>query len=159
MQRTVVKQFPNVSVIDLSLVLQTVDGILHKIAFVIRFMALFTVGTGLIVLVGSILAGRYQRLQESVLLRTLGASTRQIRGILFVEYLSLGVLAALTGAVLSILATWALAVFVFKIPFSITVAPLLTAVVIVSAATVLTGFLTTRGICTYPPLEVLRREV
>jgi putative ABC transport system permease protein len=36
MQRAVVKAFPNVSVIDLTLVLQTVDAILGKISFVIR---------------------------------------------------------------------------------------------------------------------------
>jgi len=78
LQREVVKAFPNVSAIDLTLVLQTVQSILKKISFVIRFLAMFTVLTGLLVLVTALLGGRYQRVQESVLLRTLGASRGQI---------------------------------------------------------------------------------
>jgi putative ABC transport system permease protein len=57
------------------------------------------------------------------------------------------------------MASWALAVFVFKIRFALNLAPLAVALAIVSSLTVLTGLLTSRGICTYPPLEVLRREV
>ena len=75
---------------------------------------MFTVVTGLLVLAGALLTGRYQRIQESVLLRTLGASRQQIFRILLVEYLVLGLLAALTGTILAIGASWALAYFVFK---------------------------------------------
>jgi putative ABC transport system permease protein len=159
LQRALVKRFPNVSTIDLTLVLQTVDSLLSKISFVIRFMALFTVGTGLIVLVASILAGRYQRLQESVLLRTLGASRRQILCILVIEYFTLGSLASLTGILLSVAASWGLAVFVFKIHYSFSITPLVVAMLVLSGLTVFTGLLTSRGICDHPPLEVLRSEV
>ena len=159
MQSAVVKEFPNVSTIDLTLIVQTVDSILRKVSFVIRFMALFTLGTGLIVLLASILAGRFQRLQESVLLRTLGASRKQILRIQMVEYFSLGALAAVTGIILAVAASWALTVFVFKVPFSFSVVPLVAALATVCGLTVLTGLLTSRGICDYPPLEVLRNEV
>ena len=159
MQRELVKQFPNVSTIDLTAVLQTVDSILQKISFVIRFMALFTAGTGLVVLLASVLTGRYQRLQESVLLRTLGASRQQIGRILFVEYACLGSMAAATGIVLSIGASWALSHYVFKMGFSVPPLPLIVAWLIVSAVTALTGLATNRGICNHPPLEALRREV
>jgi putative ABC transport system permease protein len=159
LQRSLVKHFPNVSTIDLSLVLQTLDGILRKITFVVRFMALFTVGTGLLVLAASILTGRYQRVQESVLLRTLGASRRQIWRILLVEYISLGVLAAVTGIILATMASWALARFVFHIGYGLPVMPLFLATLIVSALTVMTGLIASRGVCNHPPLEVLRNEL
>ena len=113
LQCEVVKAFPNVSAIDLTLVLQTVDAILGKISFVIRFLAMFTVLTGFLVLVTALLTGRYQRVQESILLRTLGAARGQILKILLVEYLRLGLLAALTGILLAVPAAWALAEFVF----------------------------------------------
>lgn len=158
MQQEMVKRFPNVSVIDLSLVLKTLDGILSKISFVIRFMALFTVGTGLIVLVASILTGRFQRLQESVLLRTLGATRRQILQMLLVEYFCLGTLAAATGVILAVAASWGLAQFVFKSAFTFSLYPLAIAWATVSLLTILTGLVTSRGICTHPPLEVLRGE-
>ena len=76
LQRKVVETFPNVSVIDLTFVLQTVDAILSKVSFVMQFMALFTVLTGVLVLAGALVSGHFQRVRESVLLRTLGASRR-----------------------------------------------------------------------------------
>jgi putative ABC transport system permease protein len=159
LQREVVTAFPNVSAIDLTLILQTLDSILGKISFVVRFMAMFTVLTGLLVLVGALLTGRYQRIQESILLRTLGASRGQILRILFVEYFALGVLAALTGILLAIAAAWALCVFVFKVSFAPQLIPLLLALFAVPGLTVLIGFLMSRGVLNDSPLAVLRAEV
>jgi len=158
MQREVVKAFPNVSIIDLTLVLRTVDSILGKISFVVRFMAMFTVLTGLLVLVSALVTGRYQRIRESVLLRTLGASRGQILKILMVEYFALGFLAALTGVLLAILAAWALAALVFKVSFTIAVWPLFLALLVVPIITVATGLLISRGILNHPPLAILRAE-
>ncbi len=158
LQREVVKAFPNVSTIDLTLILQTIDSILGKISFVIRFMAMFTVLTGLLVLVAALVTGRYQRIQESILLRTLGASRAQIFKILTVEYLSLGVLAALTGILLAVVATWALSAFVFKVTFIPLFAPLLIALLIVPLLTVVTGLAMSVGVLNHPPLEILRTE-
>ncbi len=159
MQREMVKAFPNVSVIDLTLVLRTVDSILGKISFVVRFMALFTVLTGLLVLISALITGRYQRIQESVLLRTLGASRAQVLRILLVEYLSLGFLGALTGTLLAILAAWALARLVFQMPFALALLPLSITILVVPLVTAVTGLLISRGILNRPPLVILRAEV
>ena len=97
-----VDAFPNISAVDLSLVIKTVDSVLGKVTFVVRFMALFSILTGLVVLTGAVLSGRFQRLRESVLLRTLGASRRQIVRIFLVEYLMLGWFAAITGLLLAL---------------------------------------------------------
>jgi len=158
LQRALVTAFPNVSAIDLTLVLKTLDSVLTKVGFVIRFMALFTVFTGLIVLAGAVLTGRWQRVQESILLRTLGASRTQIRSILFAEYAALGFLASLSAVVLAVAGSWALARFVFEASYIVSAVPLLVAVVTVTALTVLVGLLTSRGIADQPPLEILRRE-
>ncbi len=158
MQRELVKAFPNVSAIDLTLVLQTLDGILTKVGFVIRFMALFTVVTGLIVLAGAIISGRWQRMQEAILLRTLGATRAQIRKILFAEYATLGLLAGITGAGLAVTASWALAKFAFKADYAFAPWPPVLAVAGVTVLTVLVGLITSRGIADQPPLEILRQE-
>jgi putative ABC transport system permease protein len=158
LQREVAKAFPTVSAIDLTLILQTLDSILGKISFVVRFMAMFTVLTGLLVLVGALMTGRYQRMQESILLRTLGASRQQVFRVLLVEYLALGVLAALTGILLATGAAWALSAFVFKMPFVPPIFPLLGALVLVPALTMVTGFLMSRGVLNHPPLAILRAE-
>ncbi|MDQ6622577.1 MAG: FtsX-like permease family protein, partial [Verrucomicrobiota bacterium] len=158
LQSAVVAKFSNVSALDLTSVIQTVDSILAKVALVIRVMSLFTVGAGVIVLASTIWSGRYQRLKESVLLRTLGASRAQIWQILCAEYLILGLLASSTGIVLALLSSWGLARFVFKLDYAPSLWPLSVAVAAVSGLTVALGLLTSRGLGSTPPLEILRAE-
>lgn len=158
LQQAVVQKFPNVSAIDLALIVSLIDTILSKVAFVVRFIALFSIFTGLIVLAGAVITGRYQRIQESVLLRTLGASRRQVLRILIVEYLFLGSLAALTGLVLAWGASWGLATFVFEAPFAPALLPSVLALLLITALTVVIGMLNSRGIASRSPLEVLRAE-
>jgi putative ABC transport system permease protein len=126
--------------------------------FVIRVMALFIVLTGILVLVSALVTGHFQRVRESVLLRTLGASGRQVFGVLLVEYVGLGVVAALTGVILAVGGAWALARFVFHVRFAPDVAPVVLALIIVPALTGGIGLLMSRGILKTPPLEMLRAE-
>lgn len=158
LQRAMVQRFPNVSGIDLALILSTVEAVLSKVSFVIRFMALFSIMTGLLVLAGAVMMSRYQRIQESVLLRTLGANRRQVLRIMAVEYFFLGGFAALTGLLLATVASWALAVFVFETSFAPAALPLLLILILVMGLTMLIGLLNSRGIIDRPPLEVLRAE-
>ena len=156
LQRDVVLDYPNVSVIDLDSVLSTVDNILSKVSLVIRFMAFFSVSVGFIVLIGVITGSRYQRIQESVLLKTLGASRRQVVKIMVLEYLFLGSFAAATGLVLSLGGVWGLSHFLFEIDFVPDYLPVVVAFWVVSGLTVVVGALSSRGIHSSPPLEVLR---
>jgi putative ABC transport system permease protein len=158
LQNAIVAKFPNVSAIDLTSVIQTVDSILSKVALVIRVMSLFTVGAGVIVLASTIWSGRYQRLQESILLRTLGASRMQIWKILCAEYFLLGAFASATGIVLAVGASWALAKFVFKLGYAPSLLPLFIAAGSVSLLTVAIGLIASRGVGSAPPLEILRAE-
>ncbi|MBN8823200.1 MAG: ABC transporter permease [Spirosoma sp.] len=159
LQRGLVTQFPNVSAIDLGLILKTVDEILEQISFVIQFMALFSILTGLLVLASSVVISKFQRLRESVLLRTLGASREQILRITILEYGLLGLLASLSGIVLSIAGTWGLARFVFDVPYKPAVVPLVVVALVVTVMTILIGVFNSREVLSRPPLDVLRAEV
>ncbi|MGV8880497.1 MAG: ABC transporter permease [Sphingobacteriaceae bacterium] len=158
-QQQVVRQFPNVSVIDLALILSVLDAILDKIAFVIRFMGAFSILTGLIVLVASVMISKYQRIQESVLLRTMGASRKQILAIAALEYFFLGAIAAFTGLLLSVAGSWALARFSFEAPFTPDFLMLFLLFVGITGITVIIGLFNSCGILNRPPLEVLRKSV
>lgn len=158
LQRDLVERYPNVSAIDLRLILETVNGVLDKIGFVFRIMSLFTVATGVIVLVGSVLTGRFQRLRENVLLRTLGASRRQVGWIEVTEYLALGFLAALAGSILAWLASWAIGTFVFELKGVPDLLPLVVACLATSTLTVCVGWLTGIRLLNQPPLAILREE-
>jgi putative ABC transport system permease protein len=157
-QRAVVQEYPTVTAIDLALVMQTVDNVFSRLSFVIQFMALFTVATGVIVLIGAVLTGRFQRIRETVLLRTLGATRRQLWQIQFVEYAILGVLAAVVGCGLAVLGNSLAAKYIFDLTPAAPPLLLLGATAAVCAVTVITGLLTSRGITNHPPLEVLRQE-
>lgn len=156
LQRALVQKFPNVSAIDLTLILENVRGILEKISRVISVLAGFTVLAGLPILVGTLLNGRDQRQRESILLRTLGASSKQVRTILIIEYATLGTLSALAGLMLAIAANSALAVFVFKAapwPDPVLIAAAFAAT---TGLALLGGLALSRGVSRHPPLEILR---
>ena len=156
MQRDLAVGFPNVSTVDLELILSTVNAILEKVTLVIRFLALFSVATGLLVLLGVVTSSRYQRMLESVLLRTLGATRRQVEKIMVLEYVFLGSLAAVNGLLLALAATWGLARFVFEISFEPDWLPVAMVISLVIALTVVVGLLSSRGVHDRSPLEVLR---
>jgi len=158
-QSELVRRFPGVSAIDLTQILKSVDEVLGKVSFVIRFMALFSILTGLLVLISSIYQGKFARIRESVLLRTLGASRRQILAINALEYFLLGALACLAGIGLSVIGAWALAQFVFKIPFEVEWWPLVLTFGVITVITVIIGLFNSREVVRKPPLEVLRQEV
>ena len=144
--------------IDLSLVLEVFNRLFGRLAQVMRFMALFSVLTGLVVLAGAVSASRYQRAEESVLLKTLGGRRRQVFQIMLAEHLLLGLLAALAGLVLSVGAAWALAYFVFEAPLALAPRAMALVGAAVPALTAGIGLWNSRGLYARPPMEVLRVE-
>ena len=157
-QGAVVRKFPNISVIDLGLVLKLLDELLGKISFVIQFMAGFSMITGWIVLISAVLTSKNQRIKESILLRTMGASRNQILAINAIEYFFLGLFAAAAGLILALSGSWALARFSFDASFVPPLLPTLLLFGSVVLLVVITGVLSSRSILNKPPLQILRNE-
>ncbi len=157
-QQQLVLQFPNVSLIDLRLILSTVNQLFNKLGLVVRFLALFSMITGLVVLAGAVINSRFVRMKENVLLRTVGARTNQITQITLVEYGYLGLFSALTGLFLSLVGGWALATFFFEITFDFDWLELAIITIGVVVLTMLIGWLNSRKVINTPPLQVLRKE-
>ena len=158
LQTELFQAYPNISAVDLNVVINALQGIFGRINFAIRFMGLFTAITGVIILANAVTTSRNQRVRESVLLRTIGASGGQIRMILALEYALIGFVSAVIGVGLALAASTALGVWVFKVDFYIPVVAVGAAVVFVSGLAVVTGMLSSRGIANHPPLAILRRE-
>lgn len=157
-QRSIIERYPNVSAVDLELILVTVRNILDQASFVIRFMAIFSIITGLIVLTGSVIVSKFQRMRENVLLRTIGASRKQITVILLAEYTFLSSFASLAGLLLAVAAGWALMIFVFESAFSMPWIQFGVGWILLTTLTLLIALLNSRGTLNRPPLEVLRNE-
>ncbi|WP_185217241.1 ABC transporter permease [Sphingobacterium mizutaii] len=157
-QQKIVNNFPNVSVIDMNAVLTVLQEILDKIGFIIQFMGAFSILTGIIVLISSVRISKFQRIRENVLLRTLGASRKQIYLITISEYLFLGLLSALTGIIISLLASYLLAIFVFESVFMPSIGMIALLLVLIVGLTVLIGLINSLSVINRSPLEALRKE-
>jgi putative ABC transport system permease protein len=154
----VAERFPNVSILDISLVQEALERLVNRVTLAIRFMASFTLGVGVLVLTGSLAASRLQRLREAALLRTLGASRGQIFRIALAEYLSLGLLASVPALLLATLAAWALAHFVFEASFSLPFSGLGWLALGVVTLTTVVGLANSREVVRRSPLQLLREE-
>ena len=159
LQRYLVKNFPNITILDLRQVFTIVEDILNKVSWIINFMAFFSIITGFIVLIGSVRNSKYQRIKESVLLRTLGAKSKQILQITALEYIYLGVLGSLTGILLSLVGSQLLATLLFKEPFIPSGIPFLVFLPSITILVVVIGLSNIKTVLQSPPLEVLRKEV
>lgn len=157
-QQKIVTDFPNVSVLDMNAVLTILNDILNKIGFIIQFIGGFSILTGIIVLIASVRISKFQRIKENVLLRTLGASRKQIYWITIAEYLFLGLLAACTGIVIALMASNLLAIFVFKTSFIPDFMFLTLLIFLVSILTVAVGLINSFSVLNKSPLEALRRD-
>jgi putative ABC transport system permease protein len=157
-QRQLAERFPNVSTLDLSLLQEALERLVDRVALAIRFMALFSLGVGTLVLIGALATSRFQRIREGALLRTLGATRAQVVRVVLAEYLSLGLLASAVALVLAVGAAWALARFVFEGPFFFPLIPLSGLTLAVVTLTVIVGLANSREVVRKTPLEVLRED-
>ncbi len=155
-RNAVVKSMPSASVIDVGNILATLNDIITKVSYVIKFMAGFSILIGLIVLISSLFLSKYQRIRESVLLRTLGAVENKIYKINAVEYAALGILSALTGILLAVVGSYSLAKFVFELDYNLSWWPIIGIFVFIVALTVLIGLWNSRDVVKRSPLEILR---
>ena len=159
LQQSLVRNFPNITILDLRQILTVIEKILTKISWLINFMAFFSILTGIIVLIGAVRTSKYQRIKESVLLRTLGAKSDQILKILALEYLYLGILGALSGILLSLISSQLLGYFVFETTFIPSWVPFLVLLPGIILLVMSIGLGNSLGVIKSPPLVVLRKEL
>ncbi|MFN2565557.1 MAG: ABC transporter permease [Gemmatimonadaceae bacterium] len=157
LQRDVVRSYPNVSSLDLTAVQRTVANVIGKVTTAVRFMALLSLALAVPVLFSAVAATRRDRLREGVLLKTLGATRRQVGRIMLAEYAVLGILGSITGVVLSLAAAWALVRFVFEVPsFVPAVVPAVAVALSMTGLAVAIGVLTGREVFAQTPITALR---
>ena len=115
--KNLAKAFPSVTGIRVKDALDTVGTLLGKMLVAVRGANLVSLLTGILVLAGALAAGLSTRSYEAVVLKTYGASRRQLLWGFIVEYGLLGLLAAAFGIIMGTVAAWGLARFVLDMPF------------------------------------------
>jgi putative ABC transport system permease protein len=157
-QRRLAERFGNVSTLDLTLLQEALEQLVQRVVLAIRFMALFSLGVGVLVLVGALATSRFQRVREGALLRTLGATRAQVFRVVLAEYFTLGLIASIVALLLASLAGWAVSRFVFEGTFRLPALPLSALMLLVTGLTVIVGLANSRDVVRRPPLEVLRQD-
>lgn len=152
-----VQKHPNILAIDIGEIVRQVQGIMDQVSRAVEFVFLFTLVGGLLVLQAAIAATQDERRFDAAILRTLGASQRQLRSAQIAEFLLLGALAGVVAAAGAIATGWALAEHVFKIPFEANPLVVVYGVLGGAAAVTLAGWIGTRATTRLPPLAVIRQ--
>ena len=151
-----VREFPNLLVIDTGAMIEQVRGIMEQIAQTVSVLFLFTLLSGLAVLYAALLATQDERINEAAILRTLGADSRYLRHSHLSEFAALGLLSGLLASVGAVLLGWVLARFVLEIPYQASVIIWPIGGLGGMGVVMLAGWLGTRRLTTLPPLAILR---
>jgi putative ABC transport system permease protein len=154
---SLLKKNPNVLAIDIADLVRQVQGIVESVSRAVEFVFLFTLAGGLLVLQAAIAATQDERKFDAAILRTLGASQRQLASAQIAEFLLLGALAGLVAAAGATVVGWALATRVFKFPFEFSAMVWVYGIVGGALAVTLAGWLGTRGTTRTSPLAVIRQ--
>ncbi len=117
LQKRLVETFPDLNLLPVSDALETFATILASVTAAVEAIGGLAVASGILVLAGAMAAGRRQREADAVVMKTLGATRRDVILAYLVEYGLLGLLAAVLAAILGLIGTWAFVEFVLEIDF------------------------------------------
>jgi putative ABC transport system permease protein len=156
-QAKIFAEFPTVTVINASDILEIIQDVMDRISLAVRFVAGFAIFGGLVVLASSIAGTRYSRMREVAILRTVGATRGTLVRMFCTEFAVIGSAAGLIGGALAGVASSILIRRLLETPFSFNWMPVLAATGATTLLTILTGWLASFGILDRKPLDILRR--
>jgi putative ABC transport system permease protein len=155
-QARLAERFPNVTAFDVSEAGARINAVIERIATAIRFIGLFCLGAGLVVLVGIGLSTARERRGDAALLKALGARNRVLAWSLAAEFGALGLVATVLGLAQALLLGWILVVQVLDLRLALPWTQLVLLGVGIVALSAGAGLLACREVFTAKPLAVLR---
>jgi len=156
LQNALVAEFPNISMIDVSRMVENILAITDRITFSMKFMAYISIFAGLIVIFSIARQETQSRLWEINLLKILGAGFRDVRCIIILEFGILGFTAALTAVILSIISSYAISYYYFDRLWSFRIDYNIFSILAVTAICALTALTAAEKIIKQKPLSVLQ---
>jgi len=150
-----VKQYPNLTVIDIAALMQQVRGIMFKMSSTVEYVFVFSLITGIAVLYAALVATRAERVAEATLMRVFGASRRQVSIAYFTEFILIGFTAALVATVAANVLAYYISFKVLDIPFQFNLTLALSAMFFAITAIPVAAWLGLRGFLNIPPRQLL----
>ena len=158
LQRALVNRYPNVSVIDLRELLDTIQSVVSNVTLAVSVVGGLVLFSGCLILIGAVSMTRFRRVYEAAILKTLGASSRLIAMMLLLEYGVLGAIAGTIGALGAVALSWGVARYALELEWE--AAPMMTVsgIVVTSVVVAAVGVLASLDVLRHKPLATLRAE-
>lgn len=156
-QNRIVSRLPNVSVIDIGSIVLSIAGLLHKLVFIVRFMALLSFLAGVLLIAGSITATRAERIREAVFYKVLGAGSGFVNTMFLLENSLLGIGSGLIGMLLAQGIAWAVCRYQMRIDYLSFAGSSLVMMVGVVVLAVMSGWLASIRILRQKPATYLQQ--
>ncbi len=152
----IVRQFPNLLVIDVAAILGQIQRMMDQVVRAIEFVFLFSLAAGLLVLYAAVSSTHDERVFDAAVMRTLGAASAQMRAVQAAEFLLIGALAGLLAAVGASAVGFVLAKQVLNVPYEIDPWIWLVGLAAGAIGVAIAGLLGTAKVLRTPPMEVFR---
>ncbi|MCP5083727.1 MAG: FtsX-like permease family protein [Alphaproteobacteria bacterium] len=153
---TLTKKFPTVTAVRVRDALDAVSDLLGKLLFAVRGSNGITLLVGILVLAGAMATGLKSRIYDSVILKTLGATRKQLVSAHALEYALLGALTSLFAVAAGAAASWGIVRFLMGFDWAFEPLTASGTVIFASALTVIAGFAATWRALTAKVAPILR---
>jgi putative ABC transport system permease protein len=150
-----VKQFPNLTVIDVAALMEQVRSIMQRMSATVEYVFIFSLFAGLAVLYAALVATREERVTEATLMRVFGASRRQVSIAYITEFFCIGLIAAFLATLAANVLAYYVSTQVMEISFQFNLSHALVTLVLSSAAIPLAAWLGLRSFLNVPPRQLL----
>ena len=151
-----VKRFPNFVVIDVAALLEQIQRMMDQVVKAVEFVFLFGLIAGLVVLFAALSATHDERMFDAAILRTLGATSRQVLATQAAEFAVIGALAGLLASLGASVLGYVLAIKVLNVPYAIDPVVWLVGLFGGIAGVLAAGLLGTRRVLSTPPMRIFR---
>jgi len=152
-----VRQFPNVTNVDMGATLLQVQSVLDQVVRAVEFLFGFTLAAGLVVLFAAVTATREERAREYAIMRALGAPGRLLRQVQRAELAGVGLLAGALASSAAVAVGWALARYVFDFAWTAPALVPLAGSLAGAVLALLAGWWGLREVLQRPVVETLRK--
>jgi putative ABC transport system permease protein len=150
-----VRNYPNLTVIDVAALMQQVRGIMQKMSSTIEYVFAFSLIAGIAVLYAALVATREERVSEATLMRVFGASRRQVSIAYITEFACIGLVAAFVAVVVANLLAYYISVNILNIPFQFNLTLAISTMLLAAILIPVAAWLGLRGFLNIPPRQLL----
>jgi putative ABC transport system permease protein len=158
LQNRIVKEFPNISVVDLSDTIQVFAKFMKQLSTIVRGFSLLSIAAGVLILISAVFATRAERITESVYYKILGAKKMFVVKTFAMENVLMGLLSGLLALAISQIGAWAICRFVLEIDYYAFAPSCLVMIGIALIIINVIGIFSAKSILEKKPISFLREQ-